>query len=229
MDRADSETFDEFKDSFAYGERTDLTFKFLKRLTPDAAAEALRQMLSEIGTSLDTGDLTRLHDLIVEWQITAYAGAERSYRYEQAPFTPLRRPLADCRVGMVTSSGHFVAGDDPAPFGVADMTQVEAVERIFDFLREAPVLSTIPRDTSADELRVRHGGYDIRSAVKDHNVVFPRDALLELAAQGRIGEVAENLYSFPGAAAQGRLLQVLPEWVEALAGDRLDALLLVPV
>lgn len=33
------ESFEEFKDSFSYGSRNDLTFKFLKRLPPDDAAE----------------------------------------------------------------------------------------------------------------------------------------------------------------------------------------------
>jgi hypothetical protein len=39
QDRSHGETFAEFKDSFSYGSRTDLAFKFLKRLSPEDAAD----------------------------------------------------------------------------------------------------------------------------------------------------------------------------------------------
>lgn len=228
-----TESFDEFKDSFSYGPRGDLSFKFLKKLDPDSAAEAIRQILEAVGTSFDSGDAGELHDMIVDWQTAAYfpaADAPRRYMYEDTPFASLPRPLAECRVGLLTSSGHFVVGDDPEPFGVEDMTQVEAVDRISDFMKETPVLSAIPRDSDAEDLRVRHGGYDIRSAVKDYNVTFPRDALMAAERDGRIGDVAEDLYSFPGATSQGRLRkEALPGWIETLTAMDIDVLLLVPV
>jgi hypothetical protein len=133
-------------------------------------------------------------------------------------------------VGLLTSSGHFTAGDDPEPFGVAKMSQQEAEDRISEFLRATPHLSVVDRDQPAEDLRVRHGGYDVRSVVKDHNVALPRDRLLDAAAAGRIGEVSGRLYSFTGAAAQGRLRrQAAPEWVSQLQRDAVDAVLLVPV
>ena len=109
------------------------------------------------------------------------------------------------------------------------MTQEEATSRILEFLRAAPQLSVIPADTPTSRLRVRHGGYDVRGAQKDANVVFPLDRLRELQADGRIGELAENAYSFVGATAQTRLLKETgPEWVERFKQDQLDAVLLVP-
>jgi len=110
------------------------------------------------------------------------------------------------------------------------MTQAEAVERIQDFMKETPVLSAISRDADVAELRVRHGGYDIRSAVVDHNVAFPRDALVAAAKSGRIGSVADVLYSFPGATSQGRLRRkALPGWIEMIRSLDIDVLILVPV
>ena len=133
-------------------------------------------------------------------------------------------------MGLLTSSGHFAAGDDPEPFGLAGMTQVEAVARISEFLKETPVMSSIPRDFDASDLRVRHGGYDIRSAVLDYNVAFPRDALAAAAESGRIGELADPLYSFPGATSQGRMRkQAWPGWVEMIKEADIDVMLLVPV
>ena len=232
-EEAMSESLEDFKNSFSYGSRNDLSFKFLSKLSPDQAAEAIRQILEAVGTSLDTGEVGELHDLLIRWQVTAYAPAESAgyrYAYDEAPFVAPPKPLGESRVGLMTSSGHFAAGDDPEPFGVKDMTQLEAVDRIGDFLRETPLMSKIGRDIDPGDLRLRHGGYDIRSAVKDFNVTFPRDALLAAKAAGRIGDLADPLYSFPGAASQGRLRKnVLPNWVEMFHEAEIDVLLLVPV
>ena len=43
--------------------------------------------------------------------------------------------------------------------------------RIMEFLKAPPQLSAIPTDTPATALRVRHGGYDVRAAQADANVV----------------------------------------------------------
>jgi hypothetical protein len=150
--------------------------------------------------------------------------------YDDAPFAPLRKPLADSRVGLMTSSGHFVAGDDPEPFGIAAMTQAEAEARISEFLREPPVMSRIPLEVAQGDLRVRHGGYDVASAQRDFNVVLPLDALRAVREAGRIGDIADPVYSFPGATSQGRLRkEALPGWVEMLQTAAIDVLLLVPV
>ena len=227
----DDESLEEFKDSFNYGSRSDLAFKFLKRLSTEEAAAFLQELLRGLGNSIDDGDADRLVRLAYDYQVQAYTGpeGERSPEYEAGPFATPKRPVELSRLGLVTSSGHFVEGDDPQPFGVESMAQEEATRRILDFIRAAPHLSVIPTDTPTDRLRVRHGGYDIRAAQKDPNVVFPLDRLRELQAAGRIGQLAERAYSFVGATAQQRLLKETGrEWVERFKQDRLDAVLLVP-
>ncbi|MDT8341181.1 MAG: glycine/sarcosine/betaine reductase selenoprotein B family protein [Longimicrobiales bacterium] len=223
------ESFADFRDSFSYGARTDLSFKFLKHLPEAEAAELLRALLDALGDAYDTGDVDPLVRLAYRAQVSAYTHDGARWRYEDAPFTPLGRPLAESRVLLLTTSGHFVEGDDPEPFGVSGMTQEEAVRRIGDFLREAPLLSSIPRDTDAGRLRVRHGGYDVRSVRRDPNVALPRDRLVEAEAAGRIGSLAPEILSFPGCTAQGHLKRVLPEWVERVRGADVDLALLVPV
>jgi len=230
---AAGESFDDFKNSFSYGSRSDLTFKFLKGLNEEDAAEFLRGLLVEVGETFDDGDLGRIHEYVIDWQARGYTpkpGAVRHYVYEDRPFAPLQTPLSEARVGLLTSSGHFMAGDDPEPFGVTEMSQKEAEDRISEFLRATPELSVVDRDLPAEDLRVRHGGYDIRSVARDHNVALPRDRMLDAAAGGRIGEVSDRLYSFTGATAQGRLRkQAAPEWVSQLQRDAVDAVLLIPV
>ena len=224
-------SFEEFKNSFNYGSRSDLGFKFLKRLGTDEAAAFIQELLLRLGDTIDDGAADRLVQLAYEYQVRAYTGpeGEHSPTYADAPFARLNRPLAEARIGLVTSSGHFVEGDDPKPFGVESMNQEEATKRILDFIRAAPQLSTIPTKTPTDRLRVRHGGYDIRGAQKDPNVVFPIDRLRELEAAGEIGGLPERAYSFVGAAAQTRLLKETgPQWVERFKKEQLDAVLLVP-
>jgi hypothetical protein len=223
------ESFADFKNSFSYGTRTDLNFKFLKNLSDADAALFFQGLLHKLGDALDEGDLNRVEEHIRSWQARAYAGPSR-WVYDDGPFTPLPKPLAAARIALLTSSGHFVEGDDPAPLGVKGMTQAEAAARIDDFLKEEPVLSAVPVATPADRLRVRHGGYDIRSAQADPEVAFPVGALRELAQAGVIGELAPVAYSFTGACAQLPLLKRAgPQWVELLQAQAVDGVVLVPV
>ncbi len=158
------------------------------------------------------------------------AGGAGKWSYDTGLFTPLARPVADSRLALLTSSGHFVDGDDPEPFGTKNMTQDEAIRRIMEFVEAPPELSEIPSDCPSTSLRVRHGGYDIRAAVSDSNTVFPLVRLRELAFGGFIGELAPNFYSFVGACSQLQLIKnCAPEWLARFKQEGVDALLLVPV
>ena len=224
------ESFEEFRRSFSYGSRNDLSFKFLSHLSDEAAAGFFQELLRLIGEAYDTGDVEPFIRLAYEAQVQAYApkGPAR-WAYEDAPFASLRKPLAEGRLLLITSSGHFVAGCDPEPFGMAGMTQEQAIERIKDFSRGAPELSRLPRGTAPANLRVRHPGFDLRSTERDHNVTLPRDRLMEAEASGRIGELAPEMFSFPGLTDQNRLLEVLPGWVDMVGAMEVDAALLVPI
>jgi hypothetical protein len=228
-----SETFEEFRRSFSYGSRSDLNFKFLKSLPDDEAAEFFRHLLAELGDAYDHGDLKPLVRLAVDWQIRGYApqeGVARRWVYEDGPFAEPAKPLSESRVALLTSSGHFVAGDDPNPFGFEGMTQQEAEDRINEFIKAPPTLSRVPVDTVHEDLQVRHGGYDVTSAAADPGVTFPLAVLRELDAEGVIGELHADAFSFPGATAQKRLINESgPAWAQLLVEEEVDLVLLVPV
>lgn len=226
---ASEETFEEFKNSFSYGSRTDLNFKFLKSLSAEQAAQFLEELLWKLGDCLDDGRFERVIRHVYEGQVQAYAGEPR-YKYDHGPFAPLVKPISQSRMALITSSGHFVAECDPEPFGTESMTQEDAINRILEFLRTEPTLSAIPSDTRAGRLRVRHPGYDIRSAQTDPNVVFPLERLRELERDGIIGELASPAYSFVGACSQQRLLNGIgARWANLLKEDDVEVALLVPV
>ena len=230
MTESTDETLEQFRRSFSYGSRTDLLFKFLgsSGVTDQQAAEFFRGLLELLGEAFDTGGYGPVYDYCFQQQVEGYTpaeGSEPTFEYDSAPWTPLQRPLSESRVAILSTGGLFVKGDDP--LGPDGPTQEEAIPRIQEFLRGLPVLATIPRDIDREELAVRHPGYDIRGTVRDPNVVFPIDRLIELEAEGVVGRVAEEHYSFVGATSQKRLLKEAPAWAERLKAARVDAVLLV--
>ena len=226
-----AETFEEFKNSFSYGSRTDLTFKFLKALNPEEAGEFLSTLLHEVGALFDNPSPENLIDLVYEWQVAAYQprpDADRPYVYEDRPFHRLTKPLGETTVGLVTSSGHYTS-DDPPPDDQIDLSQDEAISQIGDFLRRAPHLSEIPIDSSAEEVLVRHPGYDIRSVSHDPGVALPIPLLVEADQDNRIGQLSSVAYSFVGVCSQGRLNNELDDWIARWKTAGIEALFLVPV
>ena len=72
-----NESFKDFKDSFSYGKRNDLNFKFLSHLSEEQAADFLEGLLKKIGTSLNDGGWDRIIDHLIDGQSLGYAGPDR--------------------------------------------------------------------------------------------------------------------------------------------------------
>lgn len=224
MNESQSETLAGFKESFWYGSRNDLHFKFLAKLSDENAGEFFRQLLEALGDAFDTAEYDRVRRLVWDWQVRAYEDHEAvNFRYPDGPFAPAPS-LSDATVALMSAGGVYVEGEDPT----GGETQEQAVARIGEYLREPPTLVSIPRDVSPRDLRVRHPGYDVRGAERDINCVFPIRALNELARDGVIGEINRRHYSFVGAASQLRLRnEIAPSWGEKLRADGVDVCLLV--
>lgn len=232
-DVAAEETLGELARSFFYGSRSNLDFKFLARLPGPQVGAFVADVLGALSRTVDDHDGRPVADVVRRWQAVAYQPdpeEARRFAYDEGPFTPTSKPLSESRVALISSSGHFVEGHDPRPFGVDDMTQAQAEARVAEFLREVPTLSAIPIDTPPALLRVRHPGYPTAAAQADHQVALPMGHLADLAAADVIGEAAPVAYSFVGAASQLRLRdRVAPEWAERLHDEDIDVVLLVPV
>lgn len=129
------------------------------------------------------------------------------------PFTPLKKPLRDSRVGLVASGGIYVAGQ--VAFHYKDDASIRAISSNVD----------------TGDLRVTHFAYDMTDARRDPNVVFPIDGLRELAGEGVIGELAEHAYTFMGGIYSARRVEgeLAPAIGERLRAEKVDVALLVPV
>lgn len=134
---------------------------------------------------------------------------------EDAPLTPLTKPLSACRVALLTSGG--ISQRSAAPWDPDARN---------DFR-----LDSIPAVTEADGFQVHDSYYDHSDADKDINTVFPLVRLAELADEGFIGEVAPRHWSgFMGRIyKRSQVLDVeAPRFAQLLAEDGVDALVAVP-
>ena len=162
--------FESFRKSFYYGGHSDMQAKFLAAMTDQEGADALATVLDRLGVAFDTGDLGPVREAVYEAQVAAYAEDDEP-TVHSAPFTVLSGDLADRRLALISAGGVFRVDDDP--MGPDGPTQQESLTLIKDFLRGAPTLSEIPRDTPDAMLAARHPGYDARTAQRDPGTVFP--------------------------------------------------------
>lgn len=230
-----TDTVTDLRKSFSYGSRCNLNFSFLADLKDDQFKDFLDELFEAVSGTTDTGDATDIIDVTYRWQVEAlrdHLGDQNNFphRHDDTPWAPLTKPLSESRIALITSSGHFVEGDDPKPLGVENMTQAEAEARIMEMIKEPPSLSVIPSSTAFENIRVRHGGYPVAGAKADPQVVLPLRIMEDLAADGTIGEFAETSYSFVGAAAQGPIKKRIgAQWAQMLHDHQIDAVLLVPI
>ncbi|MDP3773844.1 MAG: glycine/sarcosine/betaine reductase selenoprotein B family protein [Gemmatimonadales bacterium] len=160
--------------------------------------------------------MAELSDLSVRWQLFVRAYPWR--RIDPVPFAPLRKPLSECRVALVSSAGFVVRGQEP-----------------FDQHRLGgdPTFREIPADVDAASLVDAHRSeaFDHTGMLRDPNLAFPIDRVREIAAKGRIGSVNHRHLSFMGSlTATGRLTKhTAPRAAEMLAEDAVNVALLVPV
>jgi hypothetical protein len=223
------ESFDEFRNSFFYGSRADLFHKWFKAGSEGLADEYLQELLRLTGQLIDDGDTGPIVEAIVQAQSKAYAGAGH-FVYDTGPFAALEQPLSESRIALLTTTGHFVEGDDPKPFGIENLTQDQVLKMTGEFGKADSTLSEVPVSTTRDRTRVRHPGYDIRAAEADRNTSFPIDRMLELDKDGVIGEFVDPAFSFVGLTSQLRLRkQIAPAWAERVKSAGAQGAVLVPV
>jgi len=139
-------------------------------------------------------------------------------RIDPTPWAPLARPLAACRLGLVSSAGFVLAGQQP----FAESTRGGDVS-----------FRSIPSDAVTGDLLDTHRSesFDHTGMARDPNLAFPIDRVREAVASGRIGSLASSHLSFMGSiTAPGRLVRdTAPEAARRLVEDGVDVALLVPV
>ncbi len=137
--------------------------------------------------------------------------------HDDSPCTPLAKPLAQCKLALVTTAGLHLRGDRPFVRGHG---QADTSYRV------------IPSDTPHGELLQSHGsiGFDHTAFYRDVNICFPMDRLRELVDRGAVGSLSASYYSFMGAQRDPRRIvdETGPEVARLLRAEGVEVVLLTP-
>jgi len=167
-----------------------------------------------IGTPLDPSAYIEKYEKWIEF-ITSNHHASNPRVVATQAFTPLRQPLSESKVALVSSAGVHL--EDQPPFHI-------------ETAAGDPTYRLLPDDLDLRRLRFTHTHYDTASAQKDPNTVFPLDRLHEAVAGGRIGSpspVHIGMMGFnpdPTPIAQ----TTAPAVAEVLTEAGVDVVVLVP-
>ena len=154
--------------------------------------------------------ITRIRE---KYAAAGYPSYQWVVNEEPPPWQPLPKPLSECRLGLIASGGIYVTG-----------------QVAFHF-KDDHSFRVIPKSVPTADLRTAHFAYDQTDARQDPNVVFPVDTLRRLEAEGFIGELADNFFTFMGGIYSSRRVrqELAPRLTERVLAEKVDALLLVPV
>ena len=149
-----------------------------------------------------------------------YATAFKTYpwpAFTSTPWTPVRTPLAESRIGVVTTGGLYRAGVE-VPF------DGDGPEGDWSF-------RSIPSDAPIQALSIAHAHFAHEVAEADMNTIFPLDRLRELEVAGLIAGLADAHFSIMGYCARAADLAegAAPAIAAGLQAAGADVALVVPV
>ena len=137
--------------------------------------------------------------------------------HDDAPWTPMAKPLSESKVALVTSAGLHRRTDKPF---IPSRQGGDTSFRV------------IPRSSKAGDILQSHSsiGFDHTGIYRDLNVTFPIDRLQELVDQKKIGSLSDDYYSFMGALRDvtGIIEKTGPEVAGLLKAEGVEVVLLTP-
>ncbi len=151
---------------------------------------------------------------------TAYYAAEgyaKPYRwahFDEIPFTPLARPLAGCRVGLVTTS-ELALRDEPG-----DPDQ-ELRREVYALPTSVPLTRLVSRKAAYDRYA---------TTLDDVDTYLPLTHVRQLVAEGRLGHLAPRFQVVYSEYSQRKTMTVdAEEILRQCREDEVDVVLLSAV
>ncbi len=131
------------------------------------------------------------------------------------PLAQLKKPLSEARLTFVSSAG--VQPKRTMPFDV--------VHPVGDYS-----FRRVPSGSKVNDLEIHQIKYPTNGASRDLNVIFPIERLQELAAEGVIGGLTPNFFSFIGYQMDPPTFEstLAEDIASAVVADGADAALLCP-
>jgi hypothetical protein len=143
-----------------------------------------------------------------------YGNPYRWAYHQDSPFAPLTKPLAECRVGLVTTASLVPHGSKLDPLAPPEKAVFAA-----------------PLEPMPGWLYTMHRSWDKESThTDDLDSFFPVHRLQERAGEGRIRDVAPRFYGIPTEYSQRRTNEAdAPELLRLCRKDGVDVAILVPL
>ena len=130
--------------------------------------------------------------------------------FDDAPFTPLKKPLSECRVGLVTTAGKM----DPE----AERQGRRKTRELYSMVANPAPTRMFTADLFWDK---------VATNTDDVESFLPLTRLAEYASRGRVGSVSPHFYGVPTEYSQGKTsLRDAPKILEWCREDGVDAMLL---
>jgi D-proline reductase (dithiol) PrdB len=152
------------------------------------------------------------------YEALGYGAPYEWAHYADVPFHPLGKPLAQCRVALITTAAPYQPGKGDqgpgAPYNAA-----------------AKFYAVYSGDAARDhDLRIAHVAIDRdHTTAEDAGSYFPLPALRDMVARGRIGALAPRFHGLPTNRSHRVTLKAdCPEIVQRCKADGADAAILVP-
>ncbi len=148
-------------------------------------------------------------------------GFETPYRwasFAEVPFSPLRKPLFEARVALVTTAAPF----DPAKGDQGPGAAYNSAAKFY---------TVYSGDTGSEhDLRISHVNYDRQNtSAADQATYFPLRELRRAVAEGRIAGMTSRFHGAPTNRSHRATITVdAPEIVRRCLEDEADAAVLVP-
>jgi hypothetical protein len=147
-----------------------------------------------------------------------YTTPYRWAHHVDAPFQPLKKPLNQSRVAIITTAAPF----DPAKGDQGPGAKYNGGAKFY---------SVYDGDSSkTHDLRISHIAYDrVHTAADDSGTWFPLPQLQRLARERRVGEIAPRFFGAPTNRSHRVTIGTdAPEILARCRADKVDAAVLVP-
>ena len=150
-------------------------------------------------------------------------GYEKTYNYAHnvdIPFTPLKKPLSECRVTLVTTASFVLMNEEGYPLEEPMMLGTNALE-----------VFTAPSDWPADRILSTSEDHDrYQTDMEDVNAFFPTTRMQDFLNEGTFGSLSKNYYrTLPNYSHRKTTEVDGPEILRQCLEDNVDVALMTPV
>lgn len=147
-------------------------------------------------------------------------GYEKPYRwahFEDVPFTPLKKPLAESKITLFSTSDVSVKRPEGEELPAEEVTVGDVY--------------SVDWDTPLDRLYSRQESFDrYATTLDDLNSYLPLTRLQEFVEEGRIGAFTDQFHNVNRGYSQKLMLQTAaPTALEICQRDEVDVAVLTPV